>query len=520
LQTGNPARAFTLAESLWLHGRSQPSACDPVFRAWRAAGRQSHELVWQRVALAMDAGELRLAKYLERYLTNPDKVWLNRWLRLHRDPQRVRRSQDFQTAHPYRERMLAHAVRRLSRFDGFDALALWGELQKRYPFSADERYDVERRLALTLASEENPQAYRFLQRVTPRAEDERLHSALLRAALQRHDWPQLLDWLGRLPTELAENERWRYWRARALEQTGGKAEAQSLYRVVARERSYYGFLAADRTNRPYALMHAATPVDPELVERIGSRPAALRARELRALDRLTDARREWRALQRSLDRAGLKAAAKLAEGWGWQDQAIFTLAKSGYWDDLELRFPLQHGDEVFRHAEQNGLEPAWVYAVIRQESAFNREARSPAGARGLMQLMPATARMVATKLLERRAPSRASLYDPAVNIDLGTTYLRHVLDRLGDHPVLATAAYNAGPHRVKGWLPERRVDADVWVELVPFKETRGYLRRVMYYTVIYESRLGREPGSLLARMQPIESATTYAARTTDGAPTG
>jgi soluble lytic murein transglycosylase len=137
-----------------------------------------------------------------------------------------------------------------------------------------------------------------------------------------------------------------------------------------------------------------------------------------------------------------------------------------------------------------------------------------------MQLMPATARLVATKLLDRRAPKRSKLYDPAVNIDLGTTYLRHVLDTLGNNPVLATAAYNAGPHRVKQWLPESRLAADVWVELVPFKETRGYLRRVMYYTAIYESRLGTKPTRISQRMRPIESATTYAARVAGGDPTG
>jgi soluble lytic murein transglycosylase len=453
-------------------------------------------------------------------LGNADKVWLNRWLRLYREPKKSIRAQDFVQAHPYRERMLTHAVRRMARFDGFDALDLWAELEPKYPFSTDDRYDVERRIALSLARDDTTRAYRFLQGITPRDEDERLQAVLLRAALQRHDWSGLLHRIERLPQELARTERWRYWKARALEQTGKPDQAKPLYRKVAGERSYYGFLAADRADLPYALDHNDTPVDPALTARIQAMGTTMRAREFRALDRMIEARREWRQLQESLDPAGLRAAAKLAQSWGWRDQAIFTLAKSGYWDDLELRFPLQHGKTVHRHAEGNGLEPAWVYAVIRQESAFNREARSRAGARGLMQLMPATARLVATKLLDRRAPKRSKLYDPAVNIDLGTTYLRHILDKLGNNPVLATAAYNAGPHRVKQWLPESRLAADVWVELVPFKETRGYLRRVMYYTAIYESRLGSEPTRISRRMRPIESATTYAARVAGLDPTG
>ncbi len=439
LQTGNRARALDLAESLWLHGHSRPSSCDPVFKAWRESGRQTGQMVWRRIELAVAAGELRLAKYLERYLSNADKVWLNRWLRLHREPQQALRTEDFRDAHPYRERILGHAVGRLSRFDEYDALALWAKLEPRYPFSADDRYDIERQLALALADEDSDRAYQFLQAVTPRAEDQRLQTALLLAALRRHDWPGFLTRLERLPQDLAELERWRYWRGRALEQVGRGEEARTIFQGVARERSYYGFLAADRADLPYTLDHADTPVEPNAIERIEALGATRRAREFLALNRSIEARREWRYLQQSLDKAGLRAAAKIAQDWGWQDQAIFTLAKSGYWDDLELRFPLEHGETVFRHSDQNELEPAWVYAVIRQESAFNRKAHSPAGARGLMQLMPATARLVATRLLNRRAPRRTKLYDPAVNIDLGTTYLRHVLDQLGDHPVLATA---------------------------------------------------------------------------------
>lgn len=520
LETGERDRGLDLVEGLWLHGHSRPRACDPVFDAWRAAGRQTEELVWRRIALAMDEGQVRLAKYLERYLSNPDKVWLARWLRLHRDPRQALRNQDFRQPHPYRERMLAHAIERLARFDEFEALELWLELKEQYPFSPDRRYDIERQLALRLARETSPRAYGFLQDIRPHSEDERLHAVVLRAALQRLDWPRLLSWLERLPPKLAASERWRYWRGRALQQIGREHEARDVFAEVAKERSYYGFLAADLAGLPYNLDHADTPIDPAAMTRVEVNGAVQRAREFLALGRNLDARREWYFLQQRLDVPELQAAAKLAQDWGWRDQAIFTLAKTGYWDDLELRFPLQHGETVKHHATRNALEPAWVYAVIRQESAFNHRARSPAGARGLMQLMPATARLVATRLLNRRPPRRARLYDPAVNIDLGTTYLRHVLDQLGDHPVLATAAYNAGPHRVKSWLPESSVDADVWVELVPFKETRGYLRRVMYYTAIYESRLGDTPSRISMRMRPIQSAAIYAALAERNEPTG
>ena len=202
----------------------------------------------------------------------------------------------------------------------------------------------------------------------------------------------------------------------------------------------------------------------------------------------------------------MRAAALIAEAAHWHDQAIFTLARTGYWDDLKLRFPLEFRDLVTGTARRNALDAAWVYAIIRQESAFMDDARSRAGAMGLMQLMPGTARHVARSLPGQPAPHRRDLLQPEVNIALGSTYLGQLKQRLEDNPVLATAAYNAGPHRVDRWLPQRDLDADVWVELVPFRETRRYVRRVMSYMVIYDKRLGREPRRLKARMKPVSAA--------------
>jgi soluble lytic murein transglycosylase len=231
-------------------------------------------------------------------------------------------------------------------------------------------------------------------------------------------------------------------------------------------------------------------------------PASRRIGELRALGRTLDARREWWWLNKTLSPEELRAAALLAKRWGWHDQAIFTLARSGYWDDLELRFPLEYLELMQRQAGRHELQLPWVLAVVRQESAFGTHAVSHAGARGLMQLMPQTARGVARRL-GQPSPSHSDLLVPETNIPLGTAYLSQVYRQLDHNPVLATAAYNAGPHRVSRWLPERTLEADIWVETIPFSETRGYVQRVMAYAVIYEKRLGREPGSILERMQPI-----------------
>lgn len=224
--------------------------------------------------------------------------------------------------------------------------------------------------------------------------------------------------------------------------------------------------------------------------------------ELEALGRDLDLRREWYHLTRDMQREDLKAAAVIAQRRGWPDRAIFTLARSNYWDDLELRFPLLHRDIVHDQALSTGLDEAWIYAILRQESAFNPTAVSHAGAMGLMQLMPATARQVA-KTLGRPRPSRNDLYDPRLNITLGSAYLAQMQQRYGGSPMLAAAAYNAGPGNVDKWLPEKQIDADVWVATIPFRETRGYVRRVLAYRLIYDYRLGNPIGSLTDIMRPV-----------------
>lgn len=506
ISTGKQQQAWPQVEKVWLYGKSRPSACDPVFKAWEQAGKLTDQLRWKRIELAMEKGEWRLARYLGKKLGNRDTVWLKRWIRLHRNPRALLRHQDYAKSHPYREKMLAHAARRMARFDGMEALELWRQVEGRYPFSKAQRYQVERRIALALERVPDKAAYAFILDLTPGSDDTRLHTARLRAALLRKDWDQLLLDLPKWPADERSSERWRYWKARALEAQGSVASARQIFSKLARQRSYYGFLAADKVGAPYHLVHNDTAVSPAERLAMGKNPGIVRALELHALKRDIPARREWYQATRKANRYQLKAAAILAEDADWQDQAIFTLARTGYWDDLELRFPLRHQQLVEQQASQLQLDTSWIFAVIRQESAFMRDAHSSAGAMGLMQLMPATARQVAKQQLGRKAPAKSALLKADTNIELGSNYLKHLLESLDGSPVLATAAYNAGPHRVDRWMPPSNLDADIWVDLVPFNETRRYLRRVMSYTVIYDKRLGKKPKRLSDRMGVIAAA--------------
>lgn len=506
IATGKTKQALSQVDKVWLHGKSQPRACDPVFKAWTKAGHRTANMIWKRIEKAMAAGDWRLADYLGRDLSDRDKVWVKRWIRLYKNPESAGEHKRFTTPHPYRERMLVQAVRRLARWDGMRALDLWNDVKARYAFSDTLTRQTEHYIVRNLVRVPDDTAYAFIRRVPVADTDHKIHEARIRAALLREDWPQVARWITSLPAELRDEERWRYWLARALEGQGKQEAAAAVYAEVSRERTYYGFMAADRIDGTYRLCHAETPAAKNLVDKIAKLAAVKRAKELFALQRWTDARREWRVATKGLDAAHLKAAAKFAMQNGWHDRAIFTLAKTGYWDDLELRFPLQHAELVEQNAALHGIDIAWVFAVMRQESAFMSNAHSHAGAMGLMQLMPATARNVARKVLKRKPPRRSELLEPDTNIALGSAYLKQMKGELGDSAVLATAAYNAGPHRVTRWLPKRTLPADIWIELVPFKETRGYLRRVLAYTVIYEKRMGKKPKRLIERLHPVPPA--------------
>ena len=502
IATGRKTQAFPQVDEIWLHGQSQPDACDPVFDEWRTAGKLTPQLVWARIALAMDAGSIPLARYLGRYLPAADRPWVERWLDVQRSPAKWLAGDRLAGDHPIKKAIVADGVRRLASSDHNLAVSLWQRYRRELGYSEAEACPVDERLAIILEDEPDALAYRFFQGIEACHSADRLQEARIRAALMRQDWGSVARWIAEFPEKQQASERWLYWKGRAMEAMGHKEQAEALYRAAAAERTYYGFLAADRIGVPYRYDHTPITVPADVLKRVAALPAMERMEELYALDRIIDARREWFFMVKRLDNAGLRAAASIFHRWGWQDRAIFTAARADYWDDLELRFPLEYSDLVARYARDRDLDPSWVFGVLRQESAFMTDVRSGAGAIGLMQLMPDTAKLVAREYRIPR-PSSVALTDPGTNIALGTGYLRMMLDELADHPVLATAAYNAGPHRVKRWMPSSTLDADIWVELIPFRETRQYVQRVMAYAAIYDQRRGTRPVRLSERMRKV-----------------
>ena len=499
LETGDESGAFSAAERLWLSGKSQPKECDPVFAVWLKSDRFVATLAWERIGLAMARGNVRLARYLERFLDSDDRLLAAAWRKVHKNPLRVGAVK--LRGDPSKvEAILAHGLERLARRDPDGAAKALGAVEARVELGAPTRARIARRIGLAFASLHDPRAVDWLWRVDAAHTDIHMLRWRIAAAVLHSRWNRVVEGIASMPDKERGRERWRYWHSRALEATGQTDEARASFESLAQERDYYGFLAADRLETPYRFNHRPLDVADETVERVAAMPAMRRALEFLELERRIDARREWQALLENLGEEELKAASWIARCRSWHGRAILTIARTPERDDLDLRFPVLYRGIVETASSRRDLSPATVYAFIRQESAFMPDARSPAGALGLMQIMPRTGRMV-MRTIGRKLRSSKQLLDPDLNVDLGTRYIHSLLSKMGGHFVLATASYNAGPHRVGGWLPaEGEVEAAAWIDNIPFTETRRYVRRVLAYSAIYEHHLGRQPTRLNRRM--------------------
>lgn len=501
--------AMEVAGELWLVGSSQPKECDPVFANWKLKGGMTTEMIWGRISRAVENGELSLARHLSKSLDETDRAWVERWCGIHSNPGHYLATQpELQVDQAVARRIVRHGVRRLARRDALAAMQVWEAVRAKHVSVADDAADVadvDRYIALQAVYQQQPKALEWLGALSN--PDKNVRTWRVRAALMNKDWAAALSWLDTLPAEEKNEDQWRYWRARVMALQRPKdgsvhAAAERIYATLTNERTYHGFLAADRLGVGYYMTSEPLNYEKDELAKLATRPGIARAHELYRLGMLADARREWNYATASLSDRELRVAAALANRWGWHDRAILTVAKTEQWGDLDVRFPMAFREQITSHSGSQGVDPAWVYGVLRQESIFMVDARSHAGALGLMQIMPQTGRLTA-RLLKTKLRSPQELLDADNNIRLGVAYLKRLLELNKGNQVLATASYNAGPHRIKQWLPREPLDADLWVERIPFTETRRYVRRVLAYTVIFDYRLKGSATRIQHRMPAI-----------------
>lgn len=491
------------AVDLWVAPERQPSLCRSVLERLERQETPPLTAIWEKIFTAIEADHVDIAEAQLRYLGTRDRNWVEQWIIARRNPEDTLRSGAYREDTVLNRRIVADLVQIWSRREPDEAMEFWLERSPDYVFFDDRFYDTSRALAMRGAYRRLPEAHRWLASFEARPDDLELMEWRVRAALLDQDWPAVLDAIARLPSEEQAEDHWLYWIARAYEETGRAAEADPIYRELAEWQSFHGFLAADRVDLPYSIRDEVPKPAPGVLERLEADPQLARAREYRAVGLTSSSRSEWRAAMETQSRDELIASAILAKRWGLDDRAIFSAGAAEERRALHLRFPILHEDEVRRAAEVNRIDPAWVYGVMRRESAYIADVRSFAGAIGLMQLMPATALEVARM---KGWSSRFDLTNPRTNIEFGTFYLRHVLDELDQHVALATASYNAGPSRVRQWLRDEQLPVDVWIDTIPFTETRRYVRAVLAYTAIYEWHLTGEPVRFRYKLKPVPAA--------------
>lgn len=512
---GQKQAALTSGKQAWLGiEKGITDACRPVTDLLRRHVILSTSDYWERIRVAIDKNQTTLASQLAADLPVEAQTAVNWWISIRKDPTVTLPSALQQTDTPYLRDALAYGIARLGKKEPQNAEAFWQQARQKFKFSAEESAKVESALGINLALNHDPAALPRLAAIpaAQRTQDGKLWQA--RMAARQGDWKKLLDATQQLTFDNPRDAApWQYWQARALEQTGKQREATSLYADIAPQASYYGFLAADRLGQDYSGLKTA-PVDrSQRVAGLQKVAAIQRAFEWFALGEREQGRKEWfRALQQ-MDKEGKLAAADLATRAGDPNLAIWTISRAKEWEETHLRFPLVHTDLVQEQARQHGVQPAWVLGVMRRESAFDANAESSAEALGLMQLIPPTARNVGRRL-GLAINGKQDILQPATNVQLGSAYLSEMLGTFSGNYAMATAAYNAGPTRPPQWAPDKLINADQWVESIPFTETRDYVQAVMTYTTIYDDKLNPGKGRRLSeRLQPIapHAPTTAAA---------
>lgn len=502
LKDGGHSRVMSQMPDLWRSGYSLPEACNPLLEYWRDNGGLTAELAWTRFHLAVTNGNIGLARYLRRFVSREDRQLSRLLLRVHSHPEQLRKARELDRNNPRVGQIVAYGMQRLVNRDPERAAEIWPFYRERFPYDRDTVARIEKRLALLLATRFHPEAATWLARALSRGEDKELREWQVRVALRAEDWPKVHERIRAMGRELRKKPRWQYWQARALDRMDRPDEAQAMYEALSERRTFYGFMAADRLGKPYSLNHEGVPVDSKAIQRVMATAGVRRALELYRLERLDVARAEWRQAMGDLDDADVLVASRIAQGWGWHEQGVNGAIATRAWNHLSMRFPLAHRQSFHGAAREHNLDVNWVYALARQESAFKPDARSHKGAFGLLQLLPATARETAQQA-GLSFNGITTLLDPEANIRLGSAHLSDLLKRFDNNRILATAAYNAGEFRVSQWIDEetRELDSDIWVETMPYHETRQYVRNIMAYTVIYGYRRGEPPGHLLTERE-------------------
>jgi len=503
----DPAAQGIIAEALarWTMPQKQPQECDPVFAWLHEQGAITPALAETRTRAALTADNPKLAREFAVDVPPDRAAPLLQWAQLLDSSKAALTTLASAPMTPVEPAALAGGFDHLARADSTTALGLLPKLLARPDMTPTMQAKLQRTAAMGAAYGRDSAAIAAFDLLPESSVDNDVREWRVRAALWAGDYQKALAWIDTMPPTQLSMPRWRYWRARSIAATQGNEAATPLYAELAELRDFYGYLAADRIRHGYVLNAKASFNDETLQKAMAAQPGLVRAHALFDCGLDDEAMLEWAVVFSASDNAVKLQAAHLAARWGWYAQSIVTLAQVGEFDDVRLRYPRPYTSAVAEASKLTQVPEDWILAVMRQESLFRDDAVSRAGARGLMQMTPSTA-IATAKRWHLPLPDKDGTFDPPMDVQRGAAHLRDLLDKYGQLG-LTLAAYNAGAIPVARWAPTRAMDADVWIENIPYGETRNYVQRIVEHIVAFAWVRDAEPPRLATLLPPITPTT-------------
>lgn len=495
--TGQQQVAWEGAKSIWLRGTATPATCDKLFSVWQAAGEQTPITTLERIRLAMKEGNTSLVNSLAKQLPTDYQTIADAVIDLQNNPQHVMSFARNVGATNFTRQATIIAFTRVARDDAINAQAMIPELVRLQKMTEQDEQALNEIIAWRLMGNDvTPEQARWRDNVVMRSESTSLIERRVRMSLGYNDRHGLNTWIARLPVEAKQKDEWQYWQADLLMTQDRTEEAEKILRNLMQERGFYPMVAAQRLGVDYSMkVDKATEPDNKLIQ--GAEIARVRELMYWGMDNL--ARTEWSYLVGSKTTSQQQQLARYAREQNWWDLSVQATITGKLWNSLQERFPLAWQEQFNRHIAGKAIPVSYAMAIARQESAWNPKARSPVGAGGLMQIMPATAQHTVKVYSLNGYNNSSQLTDPETNIQIGTQYLESVYQQFGQNRIFSSVAYNAGPSRVRTWLGNSagRLDAVAFIETIPFSETRGYVKNVLAYDVYYRHLMGK-PDKILS----------------------
>jgi len=494
---GEPAWAKLMEQ--WNAPRELPEGCVPLAEEALASGRIGSEQVWERFRVLTDASLVGAARRTLAHLPRKEAPEPRQLESAAASPARfLERPHDVRVR--WQRELVMFALARLARSDPQLAAAQSHKAMRGYP--AGDRGHVWGQIATEGAKRHLPEAVDWFAEAGEAPLSDTQLAWRARIALRQQKWPEVSAAIEHMSARARGEPTWVYWQARALRELGQAGQAAEAFARIAGKPNFYGQLAAEELGQDLQLPPRAAPPTRDELAGVSANAGLGRSLALYRLDMRTEGMREWNWAIRGMDDRTLLAAAGLARRNEIWDRAISTADRTASLHDYALRYPMPYAEILLAQARTHELEEHWVLGLVRQESRFVASAKSAAGAAGLMQLMPATARWMARRV-GLRDYSWSRVTDVGINATLGTAYLQQVLGDLDGSLVLAAAGYNAGPGRARRWRDSRPIEGAIYAETIPFNETRDYVKKVMANTVLYSALMGGSAFLLKERLGTI-----------------